>query len=114
MQLQQTAHRARGPDIQHFKELQHGVEQAEAELESRVQALSSLSVRAEMSEQLAANMQVMQKAVHSACCCPAVMIAVLVTIGQHSAVSGGSDRASAGAECAKGREATAAETAADG
>lgn len=58
-QFQDPTHAARGSNIQRFKELQHCVERAEAELESCVQVLSVLTTRAEQGNQLAANMQVL-------------------------------------------------------
>ncbi|DBA92223.1 hypothetical protein WJX77_001787 [Trebouxia sp. C0004] len=54
---QGPTHAARGSNIQRFKELQHCVERAEAELETCVQVLSVLTTRAEQGNQLAANMQ---------------------------------------------------------
>ena len=46
-------------DIQHLKQLHHAVEEAEAELETCVEALSLLTLRAGKSKQLVASMQVL-------------------------------------------------------
>ncbi|KAL0048978.1 hypothetical protein WJX82_003679 [Trebouxia sp. C0006] len=54
---QDPTHAARGSNIQRFKELQHCVERAEAELDSCVQVLSVFTTQAEQGNQLAANMQ---------------------------------------------------------
>ena len=48
-------------DIQHIKQLQHAVEQADAELEACLENLSLLNVRAGKGKQLVATMQVLSQ-----------------------------------------------------
>ena len=64
VQAHTAAHHTKGSDIQHFKELQQIVAQAESQLESCVEALSLLTLRAAKSEQLMTSMQVLD----AACC----------------------------------------------
>lgn len=58
MQEHIAACHAKTSDLQHLKELHLAVEEAEAELETCVEALSLLTLRAGKSEQLVASMQV--------------------------------------------------------
>ncbi|KAL3156946.1 Cilia- and flagella-associated protein 74 [Trebouxia sp. C0009 RCD-2024] len=56
-QAHSAEYRAQSSDIQHFQELQQAVEQAGTQLESCVEALSLLTLRAGKSEQLMTSMQ---------------------------------------------------------
>ena len=58
LQAHGTASHAKTANIQRIKDLQHTVEEAEAELETCVDTLSLLTLRAEKNEQLVAIMQV--------------------------------------------------------
>ena len=59
MQEHIAACHAKITDIQHLKQLHHAVEEAEAELETCVEALSLLTLQAGKSKQLVASMQVL-------------------------------------------------------
>lgn len=59
LQAHTAEYHAKSPDIQHLKELQQTVEQAESQLEVCVEALSLLTLRAGKSEQLMTSMQVL-------------------------------------------------------
>ena len=58
MQEHIAACHAKSSDIQHLKQLHHAVKEAEAELETCVEALSLLTLRAGKSKQVVASMQV--------------------------------------------------------
>ena len=60
-QTHDVTHVDRESDIQRFKELQHSVDRAEEELKSRGEALAVLSTRAQKSQQLVAQIQVLQR-----------------------------------------------------